>query len=304
MKKMNPYLQTSHQELTKLDSFHYLDDMLPELISFVLVSVFLRRSTKAEFPKLFCVCRKWIELLDCPSVHKVIELEIKENDNWYQNLVINNLRLFDKEIFPKVVFLNNLVSNFKPVGLLHSGSIIREKGRIDTANGTYCVTENGCCRFKNQHDDIYLKPFDLYEAGPLYSPKRNKPVPLYVERVNQMNGRFRQYFENVAHPGTLMEGKHLTDYGEYEPSEDFALLERDYWDDIDDHNIDLWVKKEDFVIQKVYSFVFPSLENVRHSFLLLNEDLIEEEKEKGEIKMIEKARNAIVPNAQFIDLTD
>jgi len=305
MKKMNPYLQTTPlQELSKLDSFHYLDDMLPELISFVLVSVFLRTSTKSEFPKLFCVCRKWVELLYCPSVHKVIQLEIKENDTWHRNLVLNNLRLFDKEIFPKVVFVNNLVSNFKPVALLHSGSIIREKGQIETANGTYCVTENGCCRFKNQVDDLYLTPFDLFTAGPLYSPKGKNPVPLYYQRENQTHGRFRPYFQNVAYPGTLLEGKFLSDYeDDYEPTEEFALLDRDYWDDVDDHNMDLWIKKEDFHVQKVYSFVFPSLERGRYSYLLLNEDLSEEE-ETEEAKEIPIDLTAIVPDVEIIDIGD
>jgi hypothetical protein len=304
MKKMNPYLQTSQQELTKLDSFHYLDVMLPELVSFVLVSVFLRPNTKSEFPKLFCVCKKWIELLDCPSVHKVIQLEMKGNDKWYRNLVTNNLRLFDKEIFPKVVFLNNLVSNFKPVGLLHSGSIVREIGRIDTANGTYCVTENGCCRFKNQADDVYLEPFDLHNAGPLYSPKGKSPVPLYIERRNPtaLTGRFRTFFENVAFPGTLLQGIDES-YYLCEPSDEFALLDRDYWDDLVDGNYEIWIKKEDFQVQKVYSFVFPSLtEKGPFSYLLLNEDMNEEEA-KGFDAAVD-LESAIVSDVEIIDLGD
>lgn len=62
----------SNEKLTQLDSFAYLHDLLPELISFVLVSVFLNPQLKSEFPKLFCVCKRWTQILDCPNVHKII----------------------------------------------------------------------------------------------------------------------------------------------------------------------------------------------------------------------------------------
>jgi len=305
MKKMNPYKDSTPEKQMNPTSFHYLDELLPELISFILVSVFLRPDTKAEFPKLFCVCQKWVEFLDCPSTHKAIESVTNENDKWYRNLVVNNLRLFDKDIFPKVVFLNNLVSNYKPVGLLHSGSIIKEKGRIETANGVYCITENGCCRFQNQRDEVYLEPFDLFNRGPLYSPKGNNPVPLYAERHNQMHGRFRDFFGNVAYPGTLMQGLPLDEYGDNEPSDEFALLNRDYWDN-DLEAVDIWIKKEDFEIQKVYSFTFPSIQK-RCSFLMMGESK-EEMKEKEEIVVVADVKShlseAIVPNVEIIDVPD
>jgi hypothetical protein len=297
MKKMNPYTQSFPEKVTNLDSFHCLDELLPELISFILVSVFLRPETKAEFPKLLCVCQKWVELLDCPSVHKSIESVINENDKWYQNLVVNNLRLFDKDIFPKVVFINNLVSNYKPVGLLHSGSIIKEKGRIETTNGVYCVTENGCCRFKNQHNDVYLEPFDLFNSGPLYSPKGKNAVPLYAERLNQVHGRFRDYFGNLVFPGTLMEGLPLEEYGENEPSDEFALLDREFWNE-DDDGINLWIKKEDFKVQQVYSFTFPSIQK-RFSYLMMDENKEEKEEEIVVDDLESHLSDAIVPDIEI-----
>jgi len=302
MKKMNTSLKPSRENQTKpLDSFHFFDELLPELISHVLVSVFLQKSLKAEFPKLFCVCHKWIEFLDNPSIHKVIENEMNVNDKWYQNRVVNNLRLFDKEIFPKVVFLNNVVSNFKPVGLLHSGSIINEKGRIDTENGVYCVTENGCCRFKNQCNEIYLEPFDLFESGPLYTPKGKDSVPLYIPRHIPRNAsRFREFFANVVHPGTLMEALPIEEYGETLPSEQYLLLNRKYWGTEDDLGIDVWIKKEDFKIQKVYSFMIPSIKK-RCSFLIIDE---KREEKDNEMELIDDIECEIIPKHVNFDTVE
>lgn len=58
--------------LRRQDSFIHLDELLPELLSHILVSVFHCPDLKKEFPKLFCVCKRWIQILDCPNVHKAI----------------------------------------------------------------------------------------------------------------------------------------------------------------------------------------------------------------------------------------
>jgi hypothetical protein len=191
------------------------------------------------------------------------------------------------------------VSNYKPVGLLHSGSIIKEKGRIETSNGVYCVTENGCCRYKNQNDDVYLEPFDLFNRGPLYSPKGKNPVPLYAERHNQMHGRFRDFFGNVAFPGTLMQGLHLDEYGDNEPSEEFALLNRDFWNE-DEEAINLWIKKEDFELQRIYSFTFTSIQK-RCCYVMIDKEEKEQEDEIVDDPGSHLSE-AIVPDIEIVDI--
>lgn len=285
-------------DLRRLDSFIHLDELLPELLSHILVSVFLSPDLKNEFPKLFCVCKRWIQILDCPNVHKAIE---ENHDKWYRNHVGNNLRLFDKSIFPTVTFADCRVGNAAPVGLLHSGSIIKELGRIDTSNGVYCVTANGCCRFKNQNEEIYLEPFDLTTTGGLYTPKGNTPVPIYIERLLQFHGnhKFREYYTNVAFPGTLFQVKSEDNYA---VEEEYLLLNRDYCNDEDD--TELWIKKKDFKLEKVYAFFFDSIKK-HYRYVLMEEEVEKKEEEKMEEKCEIQIENAsLLSTGNILDLDE
>jgi hypothetical protein len=179
------------------NSFDF-NSLLFELQTIILLLVLRDENLRYEFPKLFCVCKWWTtEHLDSPVARQLFGMEVvvvegvvvvvvvqygirpvfkpisvshsaeDTQERWYTNCVTNNLRMFSASIFPTVEFIDNRVSNASPVGLLHSGAIVKELGRIETTNGTYCVTANGCSRFMNEAGNVYLEPVDLRALGNL-----------------------------------------------------------------------------------------------------------------------------------------
>jgi len=236
------------------DIFFDIQSLLPELIQNILLSIFYYDESKEEFPKLFCVCKSWVELIDCPFFHFVVE---GRKEEWYRNNVQNNLRMFSKNIFPTVIFMNNLVSNAEPLGLLHSGAIIRELGRIETTNGVYCETVNGCCRFINQHGDVYLEPLDLLTLGPLYSSIDSNPVKVYLHGFRRQPPNevvHMEYHDNIFHSGVLMEGDIKSE-----------ILDDNYIRILSSNN-DISVRKDDVLRRPIWFFSFPSI-NKKYCFV-------------------------------------
>jgi hypothetical protein len=58
--------------IRKDNYFFDLHSLLPELITYVLFSVFLDVEMAHEFPKLFCVCKFWVEHLDIAEIHQAV----------------------------------------------------------------------------------------------------------------------------------------------------------------------------------------------------------------------------------------
>lgn len=73
--------------------------------------------------------------------------------------------MFAASIFPTVQFFENRVANAAPVGLLHAGAIVKELSRIESSNGAYCETVNGCSRYQNQDGEVYLERVALKDLG-------------------------------------------------------------------------------------------------------------------------------------------
>jgi hypothetical protein len=43
--------------------------------------------------------------------------------------------------------------------------LLKLLGKIETSNGVYCETINGCCRYENQNGEVYLKQVNFKELG-------------------------------------------------------------------------------------------------------------------------------------------
>jgi len=241
---MQRRIQSNAMEIDK--NVFALNLLLPEMITTILLTVF-DSDFRHEFPKLFCICKKWIELLDCNLIHEMIE---KKKEKWHRNKVQYNLRMFNKTIFSKVLFHNNRVSNATQIGLLHSGSLVQEIGRIDTANGVYCETVNGCSRFQNQNGEVYLQPVDILELGTLWTPKKNKIISVYIlERHNRQTSLVK-YDDNVVFPGTMFEEINFSTYQGV----------RDNYVEVYSENTSIWLNKDEVQEVQKWYFTFPSID--------------------------------------------
>jgi len=133
------------------------------------------------------------------------------------------------------------VASAKAACLLYSGSIVKEIGRISTENGVYCVTQNGCGRFVNQTDEVYLKPVEIGVAGPLYASKGDSSK-LYI----RLRTRFVENNDNVLLPGALYEGASLIPFRRGD--EYVCVLP----------SISGYLKASDVEQKKLWAFTFPS----------------------------------------------
>lgn len=86
----------------------------------------------------------------------------------------------------------------------------------------------------------------------------------------------------------------------YAAEEEYLLLNRDYCNDEDD--TELWIKKKDFKLEKVYSFFFDSIKK-HYRYVLMEEEVEKKEEEMMEAKCEIQIENASLLNTgNILDL--
>lgn len=86
----------------------------------------------------------------------------------------------------------------------------------------------------------------------------------------------------------------------YTTEEEYLLLNRNYCNDEDD--TELWIKKEDFKLEKVYSFFFDSIK--KHYRYVLMEKEVEKKEATEEKCELQKENASLLNNENISDLDE